>query len=62
MHIVRGCFSNISEFKTFLNSVYDALIMLSSIIKKGEIENASRPPNRSWCLNDKMIKELMSFC
>jgi hypothetical protein len=25
------------------------------------IESASRPHIRFWCLNDKMIKELMSF-
>jgi hypothetical protein len=24
-------------------------------------ESASRPPTRFWCLNDKMIKELMTF-
>jgi hypothetical protein len=24
-------------------------------------ESASRPPSGFWCLNDKMIKELMSF-
>jgi hypothetical protein len=24
-------------------------------------ESASRPPSEFWCLNDKMIKELMSF-
>jgi hypothetical protein len=35
--------------------------MLSSIIKKGEVESASRPPSGFWCLNDKTIKELMSF-
>jgi hypothetical protein len=27
----------------------------------GEIESASRPPSVFWCLNDKMIKELMTF-
>jgi hypothetical protein len=26
-----------------------------------ESESASRPPNRFWCLNDKTIKELMTF-
>jgi hypothetical protein len=24
-------------------------------------ESASRPPSGFWCLNDKMIKELMTF-
>jgi hypothetical protein len=24
-------------------------------------ESASRPPSEFWCLNDKMIKELMTF-
>jgi hypothetical protein len=61
MHIFRGSFSYISEFKTILKIIYEALIMLSSIIKKGEIESASRPPSRLCCLNDKTIKELMSF-
>jgi hypothetical protein len=30
-------------------------------MKKGEIESASRPPCGFWCLNDKMIKALISF-
>jgi hypothetical protein len=34
---------------------------LSSITKKGEIESASSPPCGFWCLNDRMIKELMYF-
>jgi hypothetical protein len=29
--------------------------------QKGEIESASRTPCGFWCLNDKMIKELISF-
>jgi hypothetical protein len=41
--------------------MYEALIRLSSITKKGEIESASMPPCGFWCLNDKMIKELISF-
>jgi hypothetical protein len=61
MHIFRGSFSYISEFKTKLKIIYEALIVLSSITKKGEIESASRPPCGFWCLNDKMIKEVMSF-
>jgi hypothetical protein len=43
MHIFRGSFSYISEFKTQLRIIYEALIVLSSITKKGEIESASRP-------------------
>jgi hypothetical protein len=61
MHIFRGSFSYISKFKTKLKIIYEALIVLSSITKKGEIESASRHPNGFWCLNDKMIKELMTF-
>jgi hypothetical protein len=61
MHIFRGSFSYISEFKTKLKIIYEALIVLSSIIKKGKIESASRPHSEFWCLNDKMIKELMTF-
>jgi hypothetical protein len=61
MHIFRGSFSYISEFKTQLRIIYEALIVLSSITKKVEIESASRPPSGFWCLNDKMIKELMTF-
>jgi hypothetical protein len=61
MHIFRGSFSYISEFKTILKIIYEALIMLSSIIKKGEIESASKPPSGLCCLNDKTIIELMSF-
>jgi hypothetical protein len=61
MHIFRGSFSYISEFKTILKIIYEALIGLSSITKKGEIESVSRPPCGFWCLNDKTIKELMSF-
>jgi hypothetical protein len=61
MHIFRGNFSYISKFKTQLRIIYEALIVLSSITKKGEIESASRPPSGFWCLNDKTIKELMSF-
>jgi hypothetical protein len=61
MHIFKGSFSYISKFKTQLRIIYEALIVLSSITKKGEIENASRPPSGFWCLNDKMIKELMAF-
>jgi hypothetical protein len=57
MHIFRGSFSYISEFKI----IYEALIVLSSITKKGEIESVSRPPSGFWCLNDKIIKELMTF-
>jgi hypothetical protein len=60
MHIFRGS-SYISEFKTLLNIIYEALIGLSSITKKGEIESASRPHCGFWCLNDKTIKELMKF-
>jgi hypothetical protein len=44
MHIFRGSSSYIFEFKTLLNIIDEALIRLSSITKKGEIENASRPP------------------
>jgi hypothetical protein len=61
MHIFRGSFSYISEFKTELKIIDEALIVLSSITKKGEIESASRPPSEFWCLNDKMIKDLMTF-
>jgi hypothetical protein len=61
MHIFRGSFSYISEFKTILRIIYEVLIGMSPITKKGEIESASRPPCGFWCLNDKMIKELMSF-
>jgi hypothetical protein len=57
----QGGFSYISEFKTKLKIIYEALIVLSSITKKGEIESASRPPSGFWCLNDKTIKELMTF-
>jgi hypothetical protein len=61
MHIFRGSSSYISEFKTLLNISYEVLIRLSSITKKGETESASRPPYGFWCLNDKTIKELISF-
>jgi hypothetical protein len=61
MHIFRGSFSYISEFKTQLRIIYEALIVLSLITKKGETKSASRPPSGFWCLNDKMIKELMTF-
>jgi hypothetical protein len=61
MHIFRESFSYISEFKTILKIIYEALIKLLSIIKKGEIESAFRPPCGFWCLNDRTIKELMSF-
>jgi hypothetical protein len=61
MHIFRGSFSYISEFKIKLKIIYEALIVLSSITKKGEIESASRPPSGFWCLNDKTIKEIMTF-
>jgi hypothetical protein len=61
MHIFRGSFSYISEFKIILQIIYEALIVLSSNTKKGEIESASRPPRGFWCLNDKTIKELLSF-
>jgi hypothetical protein len=61
MHIFKGSFSYISEFKTKLKIIYEALIVLSSITKNGEIESASRPPSGFWYLNDKMIKELMTF-
>jgi hypothetical protein len=60
-HFQGGSFSYISEFKTKLEIIYEALIVLSSITKKGEIESASRPPSGFWCLNDKMIKEIMTF-
>jgi hypothetical protein len=43
MHIFKGSFSYISEFKTQLRTIYEALIVLSSITKKGEIESVSRP-------------------
>jgi hypothetical protein len=61
MHMFRGSFSYISEFKTQLRIIYEALSVLSSITKKGEIENASRPPSGFWCLNDKTMKVLMTF-
>jgi hypothetical protein len=61
MHNFRGSFSYISEFKTQLRIIYEALIVLSSITKKGEIESVSRPPSGFWCLHDKTIKELMTF-
>jgi hypothetical protein len=61
MHIFKGSFSYISKFKTVLKIIYEALVILSSITKKGEIESASRAPNGYWCLNDKKIKEVMSF-
>jgi hypothetical protein len=61
MHIFRGSFSYISEFKTKSKIIHEALIVLSSITKKREIASASRPPSGFWCLNDKMIKELMTF-
>jgi hypothetical protein len=44
-----------------LRIIYEALIVLSSITKKGEIESASRPPSGFWCFNSQMIKELMTF-
>jgi hypothetical protein len=43
MHIFKGSFSYISEFKTILKIIYEASIGLSSITKKGEIESASKP-------------------
>jgi hypothetical protein len=43
MHIFRGSFLDISEFKIILKIIYEGLIGLSSITKKGEIESASRP-------------------
>jgi hypothetical protein len=43
MHIFQGSFPYISEFKTALKIIYETLIMLSSIIKMGKIESASRP-------------------
>jgi hypothetical protein len=46
MHIFRGSFSYIFEFKIKLKIIYEALIVLPSITKKGEIEGASRPPSR----------------
>jgi hypothetical protein len=58
MHIFRGSSSYISEFKTLLNIFYEALIELSSITKKREIESAYKPPCGFWCLNDKMVKEV----
>jgi hypothetical protein len=61
MHIFRGSFSYISEFKTILQIIYEALIGLSSITKKGDIKSTSSPPCGFWFFNDKMIKELMSF-
>jgi hypothetical protein len=61
MHIFMRSFSYISEFKTILKIIYEALIRLSSITKKEEIESASRPLCGFWSLNDKMIKELISF-
>jgi hypothetical protein len=61
MHIFKGSFTYISEFKTKLRIIYEALIILSSIIKKGEMESASRPPSGFWCLNNKTIKDLMTF-
>jgi hypothetical protein len=61
MHIFKGSFSYISKFKTLLKIIYEALIVLSSITKKREIESASRLPSEFWYLNDKMIKELMRF-
>jgi hypothetical protein len=61
MHIFRGSIPYISEFKTKLKIIYEALIILSSITKKGEIESASRLHSGFWCLNDKTIKELMTF-
>jgi hypothetical protein len=61
MHIFWESSSYISKFKTLLNIIYEALIRLSSITQKGEIESASRPPCGFWCVNDKMIKELISF-
>jgi hypothetical protein len=61
MHIFRGNFLYISKFKTLLKIIYEVLIVLSSINKKGEIESAPMPLSGFWCLNDKMIKGLMSF-
>jgi hypothetical protein len=61
MYIFKGSFSYISELKIQLRIIYEALIVLSSTIKKGEIESTFRPPSGFWCLNDKMIKELMTF-
>jgi hypothetical protein len=43
MHIFNGSFSYIYEFKTKLKIIYEALIILPPITKKGEIESASRP-------------------
>ncbi len=57
-----GCYLDLkSKFNFFLNFICEALIVLPSITKNGEIESASRPPSGFWCLNDKTIKELMSF-
>jgi hypothetical protein len=44
-----------------LKIIYETLIILLSITKKEEIESASRPPSGFWFLNDKTIKELMTF-
>jgi hypothetical protein len=63
MHIFSGSFSYISEFKIFLNIVYEVLILLSSITERGGgLKVHLGPPSGFCCLNDKMIKELMSFC
>jgi hypothetical protein len=45
MHIFKGggSFSHICNFKTVLKIIYEALIMLPSIIKNGEIESAFSP-------------------
>jgi hypothetical protein len=38
MHIFRGRLSYISEFKTQLKIIYEALIVLSSITKRGKLK------------------------
>jgi hypothetical protein len=61
IHTFKGSFSCTSKFEIFFISVYEALMVFSSIIKNGKIESVSRPSSEFWCLNNKTIKELMSF-
>jgi hypothetical protein len=66
MHIFRGSLPNISEFKTFLNIIYEALIMLSSITKRVEIESVyrplcvSRPSRYVSVINDNLLVSLIN--
>ncbi len=38
-----------------------ACLLIRDAVRSVPFESASRPPSGFWCLNDKMIKELMTF-